>query len=317
MQNERPNVSVVMSVYDKPPDVRKTIDSVLEQSGINLELLIIDDGASQDVVDVLAEYDTNPSIQIIRQNNQGLTKALIKGCSLAKHDYIARIDSGDVMLANRLSQQAAVLTQYPNVGIVSSWVNIVTDEGYDLYQLKHSTEELRDGLLSNTAKCFKSPFHASVMFRKSTYLQVGGYRSEFYFTQDCDLWARMIESSDVYNIDETLTHGLFSASGISGDYANEQKNLKKLVIAARQCRQQGLNEESVLQQASTIQKTAKVHSEDGFNGLYFIAKCLHDKKSVHAEEYWQRVLQVNSLSLRAWFFYAISKFYSYGNKATS
>ena len=100
------DVSVVMSVYNEADGLRRTIDSVLSQEGIDLEFIIVNDGSTDESPDILKEYARNYShLKILHQDHIGLTKALISGCSAARGKYIARQDAGDISLPGRLQTQ--------------------------------------------------------------------------------------------------------------------------------------------------------------------------------------------------------------------
>lgn len=303
------DVSVVMSVYDEPGHVQKTIESVLKQGGVNFEFIIVSDGASDAVIQVVNSFIGDERIRFIKQQNQGLTVALINGCNCAKSPFIARIDAGDRMLESRLKTQYDKLVADPSLGIVTSWVSIETVEGYFLYDLTFTNSQLNANIRSLSADKFQSPFHASVMFRKSIYDRVGGYRDSFYFAQDCDLWSRMIECSTLHVIESVLTYGIFSAQGISGKYANEQRQLLNLILNAANQRHNGLSEDDMLSEAYQLrptkivkQRTGKEEPVDYFDGFYFVAKILTDNKSKHALSYWSKALLCRPLSMKSWFF---------------
>ena len=304
------NVSVVMSVYDEPEHVQKTIDSVLKQEGIDFEFVIVSDGANDAVVAVVTSFLSDSRIRFITQENQGLTVALINGCNHARAPFIARIDAGDLMVESRLLTQYHQIKDSPNVGIVSSWVTVTTDEGYFLYDIKQHESELDKSLRATSRNQLRSVFHASVMFRRSVYEQVGGYRKQFYFSQDCDLWTRMIEQSEIVIIPQALTMGVFSASGISGRHAASQQKLSELIASANLLRQQGRSDFSITEKAKKIRPEAsKKETTDDFKGLYFIAKVLSDNQSIHAREYWQEVIKLRPFNLKCWFFLLLSHRY--------
>jgi len=304
------DVSVVMSIYDEPSHVQKTVDSVLAQHGINFEFVIISDGASEAVLNVVRRYLDDPRVRLIEQENQGLTKALINGCHQAQAPYIARIDAGDEMLEGRLALQNQRLNDFPDVGIVASWVEIRTLEDYFLYQLDFSTEQLNRQIRASSPAEFRSPFHASVMFRKSMYQQAGGYRAEFYFAQDCDLWCRMLECCELQVIEKSLTKGIFSDRGISGKYAYEQQQLLSLILQARELRANNQTDKEILEKAyelrpsrlSANRKLATQSSASPFDGLYFVAKILTNNRSKYAFNYWVKVLKCRPLSIKSWLF---------------
>ena len=290
-------VSVVMSVYDQPGQVKQTIASVLAQKGVELEFVIVDDGADNAVKSEINQYKTDRRFVLIEQENQGLTKALIKGCKRSSHDYIARIDVGDTMSVNRLHIQSRLLDENDDIGLVSSWVSIQTVEGYHLYDVKHDAIDLQSAVTSIDAETIKTPIHASVMMRKSIYQQAGGYRPEFYFAQDCDLWARMSSLCQFAVVPQILTHGIFSHFGISGRYKSAQSNLTKLIAESNRLRQKGDNESQILEKARTIRPVEFDANDDSklseFPSLYFIARCLSRNRSRYAKNIGAAQLQKN------------------------
>ncbi len=281
-----------MSVYDKPDDVAKTVESVLSQQSVKLELLIVSDGASEDVLSVLHGV-SDPRVRFIEQTNQGLTAALINGCEQAQYDFIARIDAGDCMLPQRLHEQAVCLQQNANVGLVSCWVQIHTEDGFDLYTIQQSDAELMAGLRSDSVNNFRAPHHASVMFRKAAYIQAGGYRKEFYFAQDCDLWSRMMEAVEVEVVQKLLQRCVFSASGISGRHRDFQVALSGLVVEAARLRTQGQSDQPVLMHAAKLRPSddSRLNNSGGeFDGNYFIASVLSKTQPKAALTYLSKAL---------------------------
>lgn len=302
-------VSVVMSVYDEPEHVRLTIDSVLAQKGVVFEFIIISDGASDEVGAVLESYK-DPRLKIVKQQNQGLTKALINGCEVAQAPFISRIDAGDLMKESRLKKQYEILNEQEDVAFVTSWVRMQTEEGYFLYDVKLKEKQLNDGLISSDVDQIKTPVHSSVMFRKSDYMKAGAYRPQFYFSQDCDLWPRLLAHGKLVLIKELLTVGIFSASGISGRHADTQNKMKLLVAKNNLLRQLDKNESSLLLEAQSLRPLKnKASVNDGFNGYYFIARILTGNKSKYAKIYWYRALKSKPWNLKAWMFGFLSLFY--------
>lgn len=297
------DVSVLMSVYKGASDVKKTMDSVLLQQGVEFEFVIVSDGADQSVLDVIADYDDS-RIRLIKQSNQGLTKALVNGCQQIKSPFIARIDAGDEMHESRLKKQVDVLLCQHDIGMVGSWVEIETIESDFLYAVKHTAQELDSGLRSIKGPDLISPFHACVMFRKSVYEKVGGYRTDFYFAQDMDLWSRMIEYSNISIIEQVLTTGIFSVSGISGRYRHYQTEICNVIANANRLRQAGISDDAVLTQAKKLRPSKhiinKAPNNAKFDALYFLASVLSKNKSINAKKYWWQAFKVKPLNIKVW-----------------
>ena len=306
------SVSVVMSVFDRADLAQLTINSVLAQTEVELEFIIVSDGATQPVLNVLEDIQ-DERVRLIKQENAGQTNALIAGCNLATHDYIARIDAGDTMFVNRLKLQSQCLAENPQVGMVSCWVKMHTIEGYYLYDICHSAKQLENGLAATDEQEFMSPFHASMMFRKSVYRQVGGYRSEFYFTQDCDLWTRMLPVAEIASIEKYLTNAIFAVNGISGRYADFQKQLVRLIVKRNSLRKNGAGDQGVFEEAKKLRPSSDevtTTKPQRFHALYFTASVLSAAKSPHAKNYWRQALEVKPFSIVSRFRWLASLRYS-------
>lgn len=117
--NISPKVSVVMSVYNGEKYLPETIDSILNQTFKDFEFIIINDGSTDKTAKILTSYD-DPRIRIFNQENMGLTKSLNRAISLAKGEYIARMDADDISYPERLKKQVDYLNKNPDIGLVGS-----------------------------------------------------------------------------------------------------------------------------------------------------------------------------------------------------
>src|SRR5882672_1702517 len=101
-----PLVSVVTSTYNGASYLENSLQSVLDQTGVQFELIVVDDGSTDGSAEILARLAGKDSrLRLLRQKNQGLTRALIRGCAEARGTYIARHDSDDLSLPGRLEKQ--------------------------------------------------------------------------------------------------------------------------------------------------------------------------------------------------------------------
>ena len=123
-----------MSVYNGASDLPITIDSILSQEGVEFEFIVVNDGSSDKSGQILNEYaQRDGRLRIIHQENTGLTRALIRGCDVARGEFIARQDAGDVSLAGRLKSQVALLREYGDCVLVSCWTEFIGPHGEFLY----------------------------------------------------------------------------------------------------------------------------------------------------------------------------------------
>ena len=292
-------VSVVVAVYNNPSLIDQSLESVLSQSGVHVELIIVDDGSDEETKAVLQKYKKYPDVKFVEQQNHGLTKALIVGCSMARSPYIARLDVGDVMLPNRLREQARLLDEEPSRVLICSPVEMVTVEGFALFKVDCSNRELEMGLRTPLDPDGKTPVHASVMFRRDKYQQVGGYRHQFYFAQDLDLWTRLIEVGNISVQQACYTRAVFEPSSISANFATEQRKLRDIIHQLIRRRARGLSERALLKQAEMIRPQSPAKASNTFDGNYFIGKCLLDNQSRHAKQYLDAAVKDKPFSLKA------------------
>lgn len=192
-------VSVVMPVYNSQEFLEEAIESVLEQTYTNWELIIVDDGSPDSSYEIAEKYQQKDTrIVLHKQKNGGPSSARNTAVSLAKGELIAMLDPDDVMFPNRLQEQVEFLDQYPEVSIVSCLCNYVDRNNRilgtnytDILTIEDCHRYLRENKI---IFCLHS---GATMYREA-FLKVGGYKEEVFYTQDLDLWNRMAETG--YNL---------------------------------------------------------------------------------------------------------------------
>lgn len=306
--NERPDVSVVMSVYNGAAQLRETVDSILGQQGVSLEFIIVNDGSTDESPQICDEYaQRDPRIRIIHQENQGLTKALIAGCAAATGDYIARQDVGDVSSSRRLYLQKAALDSDEQLAFVSCWTEYCGPEWEHLYLSKGS------GAATSPINILAEPgnrlildgpcHHGSVIFRKDYYIRAGGYRAEFYYAQDWDLWCRFAELGKFQALDALLYRVRVMPESISTSNKKAQEKLGALALAALKERRQGNSDKNILQQARGIRPGKKRRgspSRTKATGFYFIGECLRRNGDSRSTLYFKKATKATPLFIKSW-----------------
>ncbi|CUA93376.1 glycosyltransferase family 2 protein [Pannonibacter indicus] len=199
----KPRVSVVLPVYNGANLVRDAIKSVLDQSMTDFEIIVLDDGSTDETWEIIKSY-SDPRVKAFRHSNIGLPATLNKGIALAEAPYIARMDHDDLMLPSRLEKQFNFLENNPGVAMVGTWAHIY--EGSfpsDRYHRHpYSSAAIKLHLL------FDNPFvHSSVMIRKEVLNDLGCYTEDSgrLPPEDYELWSRIAKKYEVANIPEVLT----------------------------------------------------------------------------------------------------------------
>ncbi len=195
-----PKVSVIMPVKNGESFLEESIQSILSQTFEDFELVLVDNGSTDKSKDICAKF-LGPKVQLVRnEGNQTIADALNLGISIAKGQFIARLDSDDIAEQERLATQVDFLENNPNVGIVGSWITIFGDRSVR-WKFPTSDPDIKVSLF------FKSPFaHQAVMFRSKWQAgEKGFYDPSFDFAEDVELWTRISRHWLCANIPEYLT----------------------------------------------------------------------------------------------------------------
>lgn len=221
-----PKVTVVTGYYNRKDVLRPTITSILSQTFRDLELIVFDDAStdgSGEALSALAAELNDPRLKIrIHETNLGFTQGMVDAIADSSSDYIAVQGSGDISLPERIEKQVAVLDERPDVGAVGCWYTNVV-EGSEIRRPRQPNAE---GKTFETLVSGNVYSHGEVMFRRSIYEQVGGYRPAFKNCQDFDLWLRMVKVSKLATVTENLYDRYVRFDGVS-------YNPKKFAVQAR------------------------------------------------------------------------------------
>ena len=189
-----------MGVHNGVPWVTDAVASILGQTAGDLELVVVDDGSTDETPVVLAAI-TDPRLRVIRQDRQGLTRALNHALARSSAPLLARLDADDVALAERLARQRALLDARSDIGLLGTGAREIDAAGRQIGLVIPPADHaalVRALIRSN-------PFvHSSVMMRREILEKVGGYDERLTVAQDYDLWMRMAVVTHLANIPEPL-----------------------------------------------------------------------------------------------------------------
>ncbi|WP_100613702.1 glycosyltransferase [Confluentibacter citreus] len=212
--NSSPLVSIILPLYNGEKYVRETIESILLQSYTNFEFIIINDGSTDNSLNIVKGFNDN-RIVLIDQENKGLAATLNIGLNLANGDLIARIDSDDIAKRDRIQIQVNTFKKNPNLVLLGSAVNYIDENGVYLgrsYPITR-TRSIKKHLLNNG----NIIAHPSVMYIKDIVLKIGGYSEIIgkYF-EDHFLWCQLLNYGDIENLSECLIDYRLTPQSISG-----------------------------------------------------------------------------------------------------
>lgn len=211
-----PKLSVLMPVHNGELHLGQTVTSILVQTFTNFELIVIDDGSTDDTFDLLANFAKQDSrIQLLRnETNLGIVRTMDKLFRLARGTYINRHDSDDISMPDRYERQIAFLDANAQIGMVTSQVEIIDAQGaslnLDMYSGPTDNEGIQQELLVRCPIC-----QTSVMFRRDLLGITGLYDALLEPAEDYDLWLRMAEVSKIARLPDSLCQYRYHSQSIS------------------------------------------------------------------------------------------------------
>lgn len=212
---EAPAVSVVIPTYNTGWCIRTAIDSVLNQSCTDFELIVVDDGSTDDTAQVLAAYYGR--IQIVAKVNGGLSSARNAGIAAARGAYVAFLDADDWWLPPKLERQLALMRSRPDLVFCSTAAQAVSPDGEKL-------GEWRCGNVAGSAlesifavNAFVAGSGSAVLARRDALVRAGGFDETLRSLEDIDMWIRLSTLGNYACVDELLVGILKRPISMSGN----------------------------------------------------------------------------------------------------
>lgn len=214
MQTKRPDITVLMPAYNAAKYIREAVNSVLRQTFDNFELLIINDGSTDNTAEIALSF-TDPRVVVVNCEHKGVADTLNTGLKLANAPLVARFDADDICVPTRLETQFNFLYDHPEYVLVGSDADYVLEHGDFLFSFKciaHSNEEVQENLY---VYC---PFiHSAVMYRREAVIRAGGYNIHAHNFEDYLLWTNLAKVGKMQNLREPLIKVRLNASSATID----------------------------------------------------------------------------------------------------
>lgn len=235
-----PVVSVVTRVFNCQRYIAQAIESILDQTFQDFEMVIVDDASTDGTAAILRSYAQRDSrIRVFRnETNQGPVKTMNIGLKQARGEFVAVQDADDLSLPHRLETQVNLLRADPQLAMVGGKGSVVDEEGEEL---RVSTHEFKDsGEVKQYLREKHLFIHSSVMFRRRSLEAIGGYDEFFLYSHDYDVYLRLAEKYDIlYYEEEPLVKWRWLNSGISGRKKAYQDVYAELARARSKAKRDG------------------------------------------------------------------------------
>ncbi len=214
-----PQVTVLLPVFNAAEYLKDAVDSILNQTFKDFELLVIEDGSTDDSLSILKSYN-DPRIKIIEHTqNEGLIKTLNEGLRIATGKYIVRMDADDVSLPDRLAHQVKFMNAHPDVSVVGTYFKDIYGK-VKVAKTPVSHEALKSQLFFSCALA-----HPTVIIRKSDFEKHQFfYDADFPHAEDYELWVRVSRKLKIANLPKVLLKYRFHQQQVSSKHNNTQRN---------------------------------------------------------------------------------------------
>lgn len=281
-----PTVSIIMPVYNCEAFVAEAIESVLKQSFIDFELIVIDDCSVDNTLKVIAGYADQRIRLIKKERNTGYVDSLNTAIQISRGKYLARMDGDDISGNLRLEKQVDFLENNPDIVLCGTWYQLLpTDQ---IVQNPVTNDEIKIALLDYCALG-----HPTVMVRKD-FIESNNlaYNSEYRPAEDYELWTRISAMGKMANIPEALLHYRFHQGQVSNHERTSQLKHSLFCKVRMLCSPLAEVTDHDLIMAELIAKNQRVH-----NGTLL----------VEVIDWLDRLNSANTLSL----FFALPQFNAY------
>ncbi|GHT34775.1 glycosyl transferase [Planctomycetales bacterium] len=238
MSENIPLVSIIMPSYNSAQYLVPAIQSVISQTFTDWELLIFNDGSTDNTEDVVKPLLTDKRIQYIEQENLGQPKTRNKGVRMSKGKYIALLDADDIWMPDKLEKQIAVFEKYPDAGVCGTGIELIRPDGTVFGQNLCNPFYGRavPALITGQLQVAMS---ASIT-RKDVFKQVGFWDEGFLpFSMDYDFWLRASLVCMFYNIEEKLIQYRTGHPSISSEGSDKRRNLVMNIVVPRFVKEYG------------------------------------------------------------------------------
>jgi len=223
-------ISVYMAAYNYADFIEEAINSVINQTLDDWELIVINDGSTDDTEEVLKQYESNQKIRIIHQQNQGLNITNNIALRLARGQYIMRIDADDYLDENALSVLSDSLDR-------NKEFDLVFPDYYEVDEHGKVLDLIRRDKLDDDVEILDLPAHgACTMFRTNTLKRLGGYIEDFQCQDGYELWLRFIQKYKPKNINIPLFYYRQHSKSLT-------KNKKKILDTRREIKKRFVKRE--------------------------------------------------------------------------
>lgn len=240
-------VSVVIPVYNGAKYIRECLLSVFNQTYTNIEVIVIDDGSSDDLEGQIREFKKR--IRFFRRPHEGLSKTRNFGLKMAKGKYVAFLDVDDLWKPEKLSAQVNLMEKNPGIGMVYCAVDLIDERGQPIDGMQKSFQKASGWIFKNLLEC-NFICISTVVIKKEVVDNVGFFNEKFKIANDYDYWLRLSLLTQVDCLSEPLA--LYRLSIYAMSAKKDRVRIEDLILTRRYARGAKKNFDSLLKNKESI-----------------------------------------------------------------
>ncbi|HRK34140.1 MAG TPA: glycosyltransferase [Candidatus Hydrogenedentes bacterium] len=226
-----PAISVITPVYNNASYLPEALDSILGQTFSDFEFILVNDGSTDNSLEVLETYARrDPRIRISSRENRGYISALNEGLAMARSEFIARMDADDVALPGRFEKQMNYMNAHPECVVVGGRVLLIDSDGMPLREMCTETEheEIDAAHLAGRGGTI---VHPAMLARRAAIDAIGQYSNAYPWAEDLDFFLRLAEVGKVANVPDIILRYRQHLSSIG--YSKSELQQKSTVAVVR------------------------------------------------------------------------------------
>ncbi|NLC70787.1 MAG: glycosyltransferase [Desulfuromonadaceae bacterium] len=309
-------VSVVIPTFNRSDFILKAVDSVIRQTGIKFEIIVVDDGSNDDTEDKLSDYIEKGVLFFIKQQNRGPAAARNLGIKRAKGNYICFLDADDTFEVNSIKDRVSVYEKYPQIGLLCSDFR-ETFLGKD-NAIIQSTEFSRRKIIKNEFSEFvkikdgdihlfnKEIYYDPLLLRrmiwtgtvvvpKNVFANVGFFNEELRIAEDIDLWLRIAKKYEIVFLSSSTATYFVHDGGITKNIPNYYNSTNTVLV-------------KYLEQNPTLPLYCRKKITEKIASYFFIIGYYYYEKNKYKEAgfYFRKSIKYNCLFLNCYQYAALT-----------
>lgn len=199
--NDSLYISVVLSTYNDEKYIAEAIQSILNQSYPYFEFIIVNDGSTDNTLNIIKTF-SDERIKLIDKPNTGLIDSLNIGFAYAKHEWVARMDGDDIATKDRLKKQINKIDN--DIAVIGGQCIIIDEKNSIIGKTWFKTNQ--DSIIKRIKYGLPILAHSTALINKKIFEEVGGYDTYFNVSEDLDLWLKMSQKGKIINVRDSILY---------------------------------------------------------------------------------------------------------------